>query len=92
MNTEKTDDHRYVSELVWLPTYLMVAIFVFSRIDNPLIAVIAIFVVPMVIRIILEVMYSFLFGAKRLTLKIGVTGFLCQLAVWGGLVFWLDQQ
>ncbi len=92
MIIEKTEDNKFVSELVWLPTYIMVAIFVFSRIDNAALAILAIFAVPIGIRVVLEIFYRALFGVNRLTLKIGILAFLSQVFVWGGFVFWFDQQ
>ena len=42
-------------------------------------------------RALLELLYRFVFGGARLTLRIGALAFACQVVVWGFLV-WLQIQ
>jgi hypothetical protein len=86
-----TQNLRYVSEFVWLPTYIGVAAIVFATVSGGTSATLALFAALLGCRVLLELLYRIVFGGARLTLRIGALAFGCQLLVWGGLIWWQIQ-
>ncbi len=84
---ENDDNKKYVSELVWLPTYLVIAILILGNIESGIIKTIAMFVALIGTRMILEFLYRLAFKERRLHLKTGIIAFLCQVMAWGGIIF-----
>lgn len=79
--------HHYVSDAVWLPTYFRIAALALGGISNSAIAPAAVLIALLSCRLILELIYRFVFGNSRLQWRVGVLAFVAQLAAWG--LFWL---
>ncbi|MEJ2362444.1 MAG: hypothetical protein P8Z75_13700 [Gammaproteobacteria bacterium] len=92
MNNEMSDTHKYVSEAVWLPTYIGVSIIVLTSINNSYLATILILVALTGTRILLEILYRFVFDKGRLHFKTGIIAFSCQLAGWLSVLWWYACQ
>lgn len=86
------DSKKYVSEIVWLPTYIVIAIVGLVAFRNPAVSTITIFFSIILVRILLELVYRVIFGPKRLNIRNGIIAFICQILVFGGLVLWLQQH
>jgi hypothetical protein len=76
---------KYISELVWLPTYLALAALVLSSISNSSLAAVVLIVGLIASRLVLELAYRFVFGDSRLQWRVGAAAFALQLMVWGAL-------
>lgn len=81
---EFTTQNRYITEAVWIPSYLAIVVILLTYIDNANIQTLAIIVALISARIIFELVYRIIFGDKRLTIRIGVFAVLGQLIAWGG--------
>ena len=92
MNNELSDSYKYVSEAAWLPTYIGVSIIVLTSINNGYLAMFIMLVALTATRMILELLYRFVFDKNRLLLKTGVIAFVCQLAVWLSVLWWYVGQ
>jgi hypothetical protein len=84
--------YRYVSEGVWLPTYLSVAALVVALIDNGIVAMTVSVVALTGCRLVLELAYRFVLGDARLNWQVGVVAFASQLLVWGLVWTWYVQR
>ncbi len=83
--------HRYVAELVWLPTYISLVILILGTVANSTFASVLILVSLSGSRMILEFIYRVAFGDARLQLRTQVAAFGFQAAVWS-LVWFLYAQ
>ena len=84
--------HRYVSEAIWLPTYLGVSAVVLGTINSSAIAAVFLLVAPIGSRFVLEFIYRVVFGDARLQWRIGIAAFVTQLVIWGLLATWYLQK
>ena len=84
--------YKYISEAVWLPTYLGIGALVLGLIDNTAIATAVLIVALVVGRMVLELAYRIAFGDARLQWRIGAVAFGAQLAVWGSLAALYAQR
>lgn len=85
---EFTTPNRYVSEAVWIPSYLAIIFLILGNVKNSAIATLAMIFGLLVSRMLLELVYRIVFGDERLTMRIGVFAVGGQLLVWGGLLGW----
>ena len=84
--------HRYVSEAVWLPTYLSVAALILGSFNSAAAASVAVAGALLGCRLVLELVYRFILGDARLQWCVGIVAFFSQLAVWGPFWFWFAQR
>ena len=85
---DSNTSHKYVSEVVWLPTYVAIIILVLGNVKSSGIATLTLLVALIGSRMILEFIYRIIFNEKRLLLKTGIMAFICQLLVWVTIIFW----
>jgi hypothetical protein len=85
---EDRPEHRYISELVWLPTYLGITAFVLGTINDSTIASVALLVSLVMTRMALELLYRIALGETRLEIKTGLIALACQVLVWGLIFSW----
>lgn len=83
-----TTPYKYVHEAIWLPTYAVVALVVLGTVQNGNVAFLVMIVSLTVCHMLLELVYRFVFGDERLTVRIGLLAFTSQLVVWGGVLGW----
>ena len=84
--------YRYVSELVWLPTYVAVCALTTALIDNSWVATLVTLFALIASRIVLEVLYRIAFGDSRLQLRVGILAFMSQVGAWGLLLVWFSRH
>jgi hypothetical protein len=84
-------DRRYISEVVWLPTYLAISLLVLGIVDNSMVATLVLVVALICFRIALELLYRTVFGQTRVELKIGVVAFGLQVSTWALVWAWHAQ-
>ena len=82
-HARQPDEHRYIGEVVWLPTYLGFAYLLLGATKSS-----GWFLFPALLltRIVLEVIYRLTFGERRHEWSCKAIAFLLQLVVWGS--FW----
>ena len=85
---EFTTPNRYVSEAVWIPSYLAIIFLILGNVKNSAVATLVMIFGLLMSRMFLELVYRMVFGDERLTLRIGVLAVGGQLLVWGGLLGW----
>jgi hypothetical protein len=84
--------YRYVSETVWLPTYLSVAAMIWGSVENSNLAAVAVAAALIACRLVLELVYRIVLGDARLQWRVGVVALASQLVVWGFFWFWYAQR
>jgi hypothetical protein len=84
--------YRYISEAVWLPTYIGIAALVLGTINNPALATAVGLASALVCRMLLELLYRIAFGETRLQLRIQLATFSLQLLVWILVWGWYVQR
>jgi hypothetical protein len=84
--------YRYVSEVVWLPTYLSIGALVLLLIDNSTAATVVMLVTLIGCRLVLELVYRIVLGDARLQWREGTVAFASQLVVWGLVWAWYAQR
>jgi hypothetical protein len=89
--TSAATDRRYVSEVVWIPTYIAIAAFVLGWVSNSWGATLALVTALVGCRAVLELLYRLVFGAVRLELRTGLAVFAYQVVVWGLIWAWHAQ-
>jgi len=85
-------DRRYVSEAVWLPTYIGVAALVLSTVQSSAAATLLVVVGLIGCRLVLELLYRVAFGVTRLDWRTGLVAFGSQVIVWALLWGWHAQR
>jgi vacuolar-type H+-ATPase subunit I/STV1 len=82
----KVYDHgRFVSELVWLPSYVgLLFLMIGVTGSTGLVVLLAL----LACRVALEFLYRIMFGARRRELGIGAIAFAAQCVIWGGVWAW----
>ena len=80
--------NRYMHETIWLPTYVVVIIFILGFVKNSTIQTLIIIFGLILARIILEFIYRLAFGDERLTFRIAILAIIAQLIVWGSMLGW----
>ena len=89
LNTmENETSNKYVSEIVWLPTYAAIVILVLGSIENSAVATLTLIAALYGSRMVLELIYRIIFGDQRLLIKTGVIAFLCQVLVLTAFISW----
>jgi hypothetical protein len=83
--------YKYVSEVVWLPTYLAVSALTFGFFGNGPIAWGAVIFALIACRMTLELLYRIAFGDVRLRWHVGAIAFASQLLIWGLLWVWFAK-
>ena len=91
-NSNMTTHYRYIHEVVWLPTYLVIALVVLGTVQNSAAVSVALFFSLVACRMVLELLYRIAFGDERLTTRIGLLAFGSQLVVWGLLLHWFLED
>jgi hypothetical protein len=84
--------YRYISEAVWIPTYVSVAVIVLGTINNANLATVVTLVSLVICHMVLELLYRIAFGESRLQLRTQLTAFGLQLVVWGLVWGWYIQR
>src|SRR5258708_436726 len=79
------DHSKFVSELVWLPSYLGLTFLMIGVTGS---AGLVVLVALLVCRAALELLYRVVFGARRRELSIGAIAFAAQCVIWGGVWAW----
>jgi hypothetical protein len=87
-----TTPYRYISEAVWLPTYLAVGALLTAFIGGSAVSLIVIFISIIACRMVLEFLYRVAFGDVRLSWQVGAGAFLLQLLAWGALWAWFANK
>lgn len=90
-HNEFTTQNRYITEAVWIPSYLSIIVILLTYINNVNIQTLAIIISLISARIIFELVYRIIFGDKRLTFRIGVFAVAGQLIAWGVFFGFLDK-
>ena len=85
---ENETSNKYVSEIVWLPTYAAIIILVLGSIENSVVATLTLLVALIGSRMLLELIYRIIFSDKRLRIRTGIIAFLCQVLVLTALISW----
>ena len=88
LSSNLTTQYKYAHEAVWLPTYAALVLIVLGTIQNSNVATLVGIVSLIVCRMFLELLYRLVFGDERLTVRIGLLAFVCQLFVWGSVFGW----
>ncbi len=83
-----TTPYKYVHDVIWLPTYVVVALFVLGTVQNSNVATLVMIVSLIACHMFFELLYRFAFRDERLTVRIGLLAFVSQLVVWGGVFWW----
>jgi hypothetical protein len=86
------DNQRYVAEIVWLPTYIGVAVLVLGGIDNSNLATATMLIAVIGSRMVLELIYRLVFGPARLRIRTGIVAFVCQALAWGLIWWWYIEH
>ena len=84
--------HRYMAELVWLPTYISLGMLILGTVANTALASALVLVSLIASRMLLEVTYRFIFGDARLQLRTQLAAFGFQAVAWGVVWFWYAQR
>ena len=79
------DHSKFVSELVWLPSYLGLTFLMIGVTGS---TGLVILVALLACRVALELLYRIMFGARRRELGIGAIAFVAQCVIWGGVWAW----
>lgn len=85
---EFTTPNRFVSEAVWLPSYVAIILLVLGNVRNSTAATLLMFLGLVVSRMFLELIYRMAFGDERLSLRTGIFAVGGQVVVWGGFFAW----
>lgn len=72
---------KYVSEFVWLPTYLGVVALALGSVSNSYLIDAAIIFAGIGSRILLELIYRIVFGDGRLRWQVGAVAFAAQVVL-----------
>lgn len=88
---DKQNNHKYVHELVWLPTYIAICLLVIGSTFGHWIGFILMPLILIVCRMILELLYRLVFGIDRLGPLVGVIAFASQTCVWTMLFIFLND-
>jgi len=83
--------HRYVAEIVWLPTYVSLIVLILGTVANSALATVLVLVSLIGSRMILEFVCRVVFGDARLQFRTQIAAFGFQLIVWG-LVWFVYAQ
>lgn len=79
------NNYKYVSDLVWLPTYLCVAVIVLGASGGGAMGTLYVLLALVGCRALLELIYRFTFGPERLHGAVGLIAFVSQLIVWAAI-------
>jgi hypothetical protein len=90
--TTAATQRKYVSEVVWLPTYIGVGALVLGSVNNSYSIDAAIILSLIASRMLLELVYRIAFGDARLHWRVGAVAFASQLILWGALWAWYAQR
>ena len=84
--------HRYVSEAIWLPTYLSIAALILGSVESTNLAMVSVAAALLGCRLFLELVYRFVLGDARLQWHIGLVALASQVAIWGTFWFMYSQR
>lgn len=84
--------YKYVSEVVWLPTYLVLGAVTSAFFGSTAIGLVAVIIMLILCRMILELLYRIAFGDARLKWQVGAIAFTLQIVVWGALWAWFAEN
>jgi len=84
--------YRYISEAVWLPTYIGITALVLGTINNAGFATVVGLISLLLCRIFLELLYRMAFGGARLQWRTQLATFGFQLVVWALVWGWYVQR
>lgn len=84
--------YRYVSEAVWLPTYLSITALILGSVESTNLAMVSVAAALLGCRLVLEVVYRFVLGDARLQWHIGLLAFASQVAIWGAFWFMYSHR
>ena len=90
--TSAATDRRYVSEAVWLPTYIGVAMVVLGTVSSSWVATLLVVAALIGCRLLLELLYRMVFGTARLEFRTGLIAFGSQIVVWALIWAWHAQR
>ncbi len=82
-------NNKYVTEVVWLPTYVGVVLLLVGALG---VGAIEIFLGLVASRAILDLTYRIVFGERRHELRTKLIAFASQLVVWGLVWVWYAQR
>ena len=88
---DQSDNHKYMSEAIWLPTYAVIVLASLS-IEDANISMLVMLTALIATRAALEITYRVVFGVKRLSLRLGIAAFFSQLVIIGGAAAWLHYS
>ena len=86
MSDGHISNNKYVTEVVWLPTYISVFVLLLG------VGVVGTFLGLVACRAVLELTYRVVFGERRYELRIKLAAFASQLVVWGVVWAWYVQH
>ncbi len=79
----------YMTEVVWLPTYIGVSLLLLSAFN---VGSIGIFAALIACRFFLELAYDIIFGTAKHELRTKLIAFSVQTVVWGVVWVWYAQR
>ena len=75
--------NKYISEIVWLPTYLVIIIIFNGNIHNSMVVTITVIPTLIITRMLLEFMHRVILEERRLYIKNQLIAFISQIVMWG---------
>ena len=79
--------NKYVSEIVWLPTYLVIIITLAASINSSIVVTITVIPTIIITRMLLEIIYRITFEDRRLYFKNQLMAFVSQIIIWGVILY-----
>ena len=83
--------NKYISEIVWLPTYLVIIIIFNANINNSIVVTITVIPTLIITRMLLEFIYRVTLEERRLYFKNQLIAFISQIAMWGVVFYYVAK-
>ena len=84
--------NRLVSEIVWIPTYIVVAALGSGFFGSGAFGIVATIATLIACRFVLEFLYRLVFGDSRLHWQVGAIAFASQMLLWGAIWAWIAKR